>query len=260
MTKETLVPIQEAVIYSRHMHVNLNLPSWVPTDHIGIDIKRVERLLDLGGIEFLHVKGKGDEETTKTVPTVIGSTESGSLFAGKMGASEQVPDYTLHSSSDSSYGHFIRNTHWSTVDLQINTAQVNQSIRHAGENLKDPKPWAKKLDKIIRHGILNAGTKHLLTGFSPFEKIGVLLVTINNGILLPLNLSVQDGLLNSFGKAVTPEKVVMNVTTHLIMWNLIYIAMGRKSRLNFIPGYEIDRAFLLQILARTLPVIKPFEA
>lgn len=197
-----------------------------------------ERLrMDLGLPLGIEIEAIGVD-----IPRVHLLMDMGGISNVRMAAATDVqepPGYSIKRSED--HQHYLsHNIDWCHIQILLNTA--NGNVRKSDS-------WAPRIDTALRGGIRKAGTDHLLHYYRReqiFYALGV-------NILVPAMETVMDK---------------GNVAEFLLGWgslmsmvHLLGIAQhglgknGAGYRLSVLPGLEADRVFLLQILARTAPLV-----
>lgn len=255
MNKENYIPVDQANLDSNRVRVNIPFPGWVETDRIGIDLTRTHKLMDLGGIASVQLRSSEDA-AANSVPMIVGMAPDGSGYAGRAGRKT----YTPESSSDfdlRSQNMFYHNYDWANVDIKLNKKVIEQKINNAKGNLRKAESWAPYMDRALKKGMLESGTRHLLVNLKPSQVFWAVFVNMN-----PAFDAVR--MMVSHFKPSTVETYVFIAAFNVVWFNLMNCTfrsgIGRNGsgyRINLIPGYEIDRAFLFQILARTAPLIAP---
>lgn len=234
---------------------NIPLPSYVPVEQLGVNLLRIEKMMDWGGIERLTVTGKSGE-TSVSVPVAVGMNKDGSLTAGKSSSLIKVEPYKVvgsHDLPDSRY----RNSQWNSCLIILNLSEIVQRINLANKSVRSLPPWADHLDEHVRKAIRRTGTTHMLTGLTRSQKITAL--TANFHKILPVLASMET----------SPTSLVTTKAIGVALFYYLLIIGGGKAaaalgqsdpyRMTLFPGYEIDRAAVFQLLTRALPVIKFIE-
>lgn len=215
------------------------LPSFVDPRSIGINLKRVTLLCRLGGISHLRVEGLTDEETSSFVPTIVGFDTQGSAYAAKTGMKTSVPTYTVDSLSLPGRGLTYLASRWVNGVVKINVDETANRILSEtrwrnGVNSNDA--WSYHLNRILKGGIVDIGTKHLVLGASRLDYL--------------LELFPVLSIANIFFGGGNP----------LVMYALWYFGVnGLTARFNINPegwrqslllhGPQLDRALLLKLIS-----------
>ncbi len=140
------------------------LPSFVDQGLIGINLSRINLLCRLGGIRHLRIEGQTDEETSSFVPTLVGFDTQGNAYAVKTGMKTSVPTYTTDSQSNNLGPLPAR---WVNGVIKINvdeTANRILSETRWSNGVNNSDAWSYYLNSIIKNGIVDIGTKHLILG------------------------------------------------------------------------------------------------
>ena len=266
MNTETLTPLPEIYFRSPRIRVNLPFPSWVETDNVGINIPRTERLMNLGGIRHIRFVGDVDGEHTTAVPVSVGLNTDGSQIAGMGSLRESVKMQTLEQDGAPSHRSSFRNSEWTSATIRINLNEIQRQIHDQNKNLRNAASWTPYLDKSLRWGIRKAGNEHLLTNFTARQKIMLFLINIHNNLLFSCNLSIPDILARDVPTLPNPGIILLCTGFNLFFWALPERMLRGKDdgsgsgyRFSSFPGYEIDRAAVLQVLSRTKRVVAPIR-
>ena len=141
---------------------------------------------------------------------------------------------------------------------------MQRKIEEKRGNLRKADSWTPYLDNVLRSGVRQAGTEHLLTNFTGVQKAFIFLVDIHGTLLTSFNLSIFDIVAGLKPTVPTADMLLFNVSFVFLLWTFIESARrGRESssgsgyRVSIFPGYEIDRAVILQVLSRTNTLIAP---
>lgn len=247
-TEQRLIPINQVYRQTDRVNFNIPFPTWLETDRIGVDLRRTLGLMTLGGIRSLTMtQAKTDEENSVSMPVIVGINTDGSALAGKAKAARK----TLYHSGLSLQREFfpLHNCMWTNLGIRLNTDQIQKEITSASNNLRQPDSWTPYLDRVLRESIRKGGTHHLLKGHTVFRAFFAL---INNSLYL---------------SALRDPKVILGVYFGWFAMGLflelrtkeLSSSAGCRYRATIIPGYEIDRAALLQVLSRTMILVKAIK-
>ena len=222
-----------------------SLPNFVDPRSIGININRISLLCRLGGIRHLRVEGLTDEETSSFVPTLVGFDTQGNAYAAKTGMKTSVPTYTTDSQS---YDLGPLPTRGVNGVIKINvdeTANRILSETRWSNGVNNNDAWSYHLNSIIKNGIVDIGTKHLILGADKrdylLELLPVSSMTINSSSVDGLNLLVLFGIWYFMVNVFSPH-----VTRRPEGW--------RHSLLLY--GPQLDRALLLKLASLKSTLVK----
>lgn len=165
--KTDYVPLAE--LESPKLRFVAPLPSFVDPRSIGINLNRINLLCRLGGISHLRVEGQTSPETSSFVPTIVGFDTQGSAYAAKTGMKTSVPTYTVDSLPDRGRGLALLGSRWVNGVVQINVDETANRILSETRWRNDAKSsdaWSYYLNRILKGGIVDIGTKHLVLGAS----------------------------------------------------------------------------------------------
>ena len=88
-----LVPINQ--VQTEKVRIHLPFPSWIEADLIGVDYKRLRRMMNIGGISHLHIVADTNGQVTRAVPIIVGYGPDGNLLGGMGRAIERAPGVGL---------------------------------------------------------------------------------------------------------------------------------------------------------------------
>ena len=264
MNAETLTPMSEIYFMSSRIRVTLPFPSWVETDKVGVNIPRTERLMNLGGIRHIRFVGDVDGEHTSAVPVSVGLNTDGSQIAGMGSLRESVKMQTLERDGAPDRRASFRNAEWTSATIRVNLNEIQRRIHDQNKNLRNAASWTPYLDKSLRWGIRKAGSEHVLTNFTAPQKIMSFLINIHNNLLMSTNLTIHDILSKHVPTLPNPGYLLFCTAANFALFSMLESVLHGKDdgsgsgyRLSLFPGYEIDRAAVLQVLSRTKRVVAP---
>jgi hypothetical protein len=218
--------------------------------------------MNTGGISFLRISRQSTDKTS-TNPVTVGIAPDGSAYAGSAGAVTKVPIFNINlEPSEMQKSTFLHNSRWTNVGLHLNLEEMQQRITDKKGNLRHAESWSPLLDQAIRSGIRKAGCQHLLKNFSVWEKIFAFTININNGLLDAADISFQHFLSGSNPKLPTVESLISSYVFNFVLWTIIETATngienrsGSGYRISMLPGFEIDRAAVLQVWSRRTKLV-----
>ncbi len=132
MSKESLIPLEEAQT-DRINTRGLVLPPYIK-GKIGIDIDRTVRLMNIGGIGYLHVK-TSDKDVSNT-ETKIENHGKNLITKGSL---------------------------WKAVSLELHEKGIIERTQNTYGTIASPTPWAKTINKELRDTIKKEGIKFSLS-------------------------------------------------------------------------------------------------
>lgn len=266
-----LIPIKEAGnTPPNRVRFNVSLPEWLESERIGIDLRRTQRLMNLGGISHVRVGLLKDPENSVVIPTVVGIAPDGSAYAGKLSAKTKVQYYGCNQ-SDTRGKPLIQNASWVDLDILVDMEAMKNRIGDREQELRAPESWTPHFDRALKEGIRKTGTKHLLKGHTGLTTLTAIYINLFDGVLSSANanyINPIDGLIRGSYTPYkpTPTTLAAAFSTNFIFYNLVGVAYsngkvrdGAGYRVSLFPGYEIDRALALQILGRTSTLVKPMD-
>lgn len=248
---ERYVPLSE--VQTQHIRVVGELPFGL-SEHIGLNTKHVQRLMQLGGTRHLRIEMDHDGERTKVHGVPLSVNPDWSSTLGQIRTS-QVEPYEHHSARNNQYDGSKQST-WINVNTMVNIPETTQRILDNGGNVKDEKLWASHINEAITSSLRSEGTKHLLSVPNPFIRPRDLYFYVFqafNGYIF-----VDNALQHNVEYALTKLLSVLIAQGTLITIFDTPLAgrehRGVGRRFSLFLGLEIDRMIALQIASYTRPV------
>lgn len=263
MEENRLIPIKDVWLASDRIRFDIPFPSWTESERIGIDLKRTLKLMNLGGIRDTRIEEQKNSHTSQASWVFTGVNPDGSTSAGATATIERVPTFGFENTEIDKKAIF-QNAIWTSLRLSLNRKEIEARINLDKKSLKKAESWTPYLDHALRHGIRRSGTNHLLKEHGPFQIAVALYFTIHEVLMDAAKISLWNILFRQFNPHLPSLNEIayelgINFTALWIAGMLLY---GRENkngtgyRFSLLPGYEVDRAILLQLLSRTLPLIK----
>ncbi len=255
MKRQEFIPLDQAPDYpTEHVDWQVDLPPYAPTDQIGLDISRFDRMAKIGGFNRLTVVDYvGDR--TEYVPDVNGVTGSGEATAAARGTLRQADLYkadmqTIGGSRDTDYDHPD-----ATISLNIGEVTDQLGQKTSGGALRSPQAWADALNTAATGGIRSATRDNLFAHAPVTEKL-----------MLPYYLGLA-GYFEVTGDDPSPEAVVVKTAAYLVAGQVVWKPIFDKiagldrpdRRTSIIHGMHADRILAVEVLSRTRRLIKPIE-
>lgn len=247
------MPLRKA--QSEQVRFQVSLPEFIDQGGIGVNLREIHRLCQIGGIRRLVVFGVEDVDTSKATPQILGFNSQGSAYMGKAGSNTIIPPTESYSAINPES--FWRHTQsWRDAVIVVNMDEVSKRITSDekwAEGIRDLKAWSHYLNKGIKDGISKEGVSHLLKlpDKVSLAIFGVAVTTNTAGLwrLEPQSTQFLELLTNYF---------LMGAG-----WNTLDRVFGRKPKLSdqntrytLFWGPEVDRAILLKILTKTSTLVK----
>lgn len=240
--KKDYVPLAE--LESPKLRFVTPLPSFVDPRSIGINLDGVTLFCRLGGISHLRVEGQTSQETSSFVPTIVGFDTQGSAYAAKTGMQTSIPTYTVDSLPDRGSGLTSLGSRWVNGVVKINvdeTANKILSETRWRNSVNSSDAWSYHLNRILKGGIVDIGTKHLVLGASRRDYL--------------MELFPVSSILYSF---LTESNPLVPLATYGI-WYFVINVLHAHSRVNInhegwrqsllLHGPQLDRALLLKLIS-----------
>ncbi|OGE02585.1 hypothetical protein A3G16_03605 [Candidatus Curtissbacteria bacterium RIFCSPLOWO2_12_FULL_41_16] len=254
------IPITEA--QSERVRFQVGLPDFVDQDRIGVNLREIQRLCQIGGIHRLVVLGVEDLDTSKTVPQILGFNSQGSTYMGKAASKADVsPSESFSAPGWEGKSHPQQ---WSDALIAVNMNQVRDRIgndKRWSEGIRSPKAWSHYLNRGIKDGISKEGIAQLLN--------------LRNKV----DLAIFAAFVGAAATDAVPlprwfdphipsvREAIQAYFTWSITWNVIERFMDGKrpflsdgnNRYTAFYGPEVDRAVLLKVLTKTRTLVKQIE-
>lgn len=220
------------------------LPNFVNQHSIGINLNKINLLCRLGGINHIRVEDQIDEEISSFVPTMIGFDIQGNAYAAKAGMRTSTPTYTIDSQSENNE---LFPQSWTNGVIKVNFNETANRI--LGEKkwingVSSPDAWSYQLNKIIKNGIVDIGTKHLILGGNIFDYLVDFMIVSS---IMIRDFSQRENPLVGYGI----WYLWCNIYPYVINRN----PDGWRQSL-LLTGPEIDRAILLKLTSLTSTLVK----
>lgn len=265
-SRERLTPINEVWLRSERIRFNVHFPPWFDEEGIGIDLKRIERLINVGGINHVRVDVQKNKESLASLPIIVGVASDGSAYAGMVSTTKKVPTYEYHRYPEGKIA-FFQNSAWTALQISLNLEEIRRKIEEERGSLKRVESWTPHLDEALRKSVRNAGTNHLLGGHTPFRLLSAVWVNIHDSLMDAADISLYEAISGRFNPHIPRAgELAFEMSLSFAIWTLVGAVTcglergkGRGYRLSLFPGYEIDRAILLQILSRTQRLIETIK-
>ncbi len=248
MSKEGYISLPE--IESQSIRSRLVLPFHLE-EQIGINVKKTERLAQLGGIRSVTIKNDSSGEKSKIVPTVVGMNRDGSAMSGAI-KTEYVPISGLDIKQDRNKDH---NARWADIAIKINTEELQARLLHTDKVVSKPNAWAPDLNNIMHKELRKAGNKQLLQ-MIPMDYFGFLWM-YGWSIYFVTRDNISHPHLPAVATALATRYIINGFLWNTL--NTIHYGMesrGIGSRRTLGIGPELDRAAIFNLSFLGKPLIK----
>ncbi len=264
--------VAEMVDPTGRLDVNITLPSWLKSEEIILNLRRLLRMMNLAGMATLGLRTVNDEEPSQSIPTIVGIDASGGALAGKAGFADPErffsSDKRVRLIEDGVVFHELL---WTDVTGRINIQRLLERVSERGD-VRDIGLLAQSLDKAVRVIIREEGTRHLLFGHSISERLFAIGMQVYGLLSAVSSTRPLDTYLNitiiPYSLALLATDLLTNLNTRRALNKLrnlnplLYKYYQKRRKYSeirhhiFFPGWELDRALVLQIYSRLFPVIK----
>jgi hypothetical protein len=226
--------------------VNLQLPEYAPTEAIGINLERIDRLAHLGGFAL--------GETS--ISTFSGGTTTHGLgVTGRNADGTAIAGAASTRNAERGRGTFEQDSHLGfchgrpSLTVQVNQEEIVQRLSNASK-LRDARAWSAQLDTSIARGLKRASWDHYVGGPHYME-----MFIASAGIMARAALEFGGGI-----DSETPAHVLMTVAIYNMVKGagaaIADKADPREVCYSLIPGVHPDRALAVGALAKLLPLAK----
>lgn len=244
------VPLPEA--NTERLRTTLELPFGVG-ERIGLNVKRIHLLCQLGGFRFLRLSGNWESEVSAVEPQIVGFNSEGGAYAGGA-AVRKVPtyDYDCNQQRRSIY----HQANWSDLRLELNLKEIQQRILEKSGNLRKAESWSGQINEVLKRGLTKAGFRNLVIDLTIYDKF---FVTFGYG----------NDFWSTLRKAMRSSQafdlrylLIQGLGTGLLWCFFSSLVCGPEKpgegrRFSLFFGPELDRAAILAVLARTRPLAVP---
>ncbi len=225
--------------------VGLNLPDFVDTDKIGINLPRIETMCNLSGIEAVAIVGIKGQDTSKEVPVVAGINKDGSAIAGKGVEKTTVPASSHIQAVLPIHRDMGKRT--TGLIIGVNVDELSQNASQSNEGSRDTAVWARSLDSAIKIPLRKAGTENLISHWDEEAKFAYLFA--------PGFMWLIDALTAS---NTNPEMYLAQLVQVSLVWRGLDYIQQRKDphyRHSLFVDPQFDRALALQVKGRTQKLV-----
>lgn len=248
------MPLSELELYSDpKLTWNVNLPEYIPKEEIGINVNKIKLLSHLAGLAHLRIDSRSGEESTEMVsPTSINrhGAATGSLTTTVTKA-RLTSSEVDNSKSKPRYSEY----QWGNGRITINTTELQKrtldlSKRENGPTLRQPDGWVKLLDKTLTGGISENANKQLLGNVTGLSKYWLGVATF-----FTFYPTYHVDLSSIATNALEATIYAQSVETGLAYIFRPHLSV-RERRLSLIPGYQLDRLFVVNAITHTSRLVK----
>ena len=255
MSKEAkFIPLSELSDYSdAQLAWRVNLPEYAPKERIGINIDKIKLLSHIAGLDHLRVDSRSGEESTEMVSPNSVDAQGNATASSTISRTHAQLVNTEVDKPRGTYSEYI----WGDGLITINTSEFNKRALDAarkenGASLRDPEEWAKLLDKSLTTGITKNANEQLLHNITVFSKYWLGLATFDTLFLTNHDFNPSSLLQNALEVTIISQGVQALMLSKLSS----YPHPLRERRLSLIPGYQLDRLFVVHAITRTSKLAK----
>lgn len=231
--------------HTENIHFNLALPDYVAQERIGVNLRKISRLMNVVGIRRFEMEVV--DEANRSTPAIEGFDSQGNAFASI--TAERVPDVTTEKKS------VPGSTFWKLdqqTDLKVRLSLINITERVA--NLRSEQSWAEEIDRAVKEALRKEGRKQLI--FESVKRdLKFAAITLSARLTIlhanTFGLSLQD--LDSVG-GVLSQYIALDIGRGI--WKTTARLFGNHPRFSFFLGPQFDRVALLQTMSRSRKTVK----
>lgn len=232
---------------------NVSLPGLVDQRQIGVNVRGIEKLCRIGGINHLRVVSNNDGNTSQFVPTIVGFSQSGEAMASKTGVRSDVPTFDVDSERQrsASLDFLPHAATWINTTVVLNTAEIANRIKNNQDGgIRSPEAWADHINKAVKKGISSAGVKHLTLGLNKYNAVEVASQYAIIGFIEAQNPSVSSAIFKVF--------LVGGFLNMLAYFRTRGMGRGEEFRMSAFFGPQLDRALVLKLASQRTTLVKGF--
>ena len=238
------------------------LPFSVEED-IGLNVQRLHQTMQVGGIRFLRIDSRSDEETSGVDVQIVGMNSRGGAYAG--GAKEKMVPTCSSNQGNQNHEPMDKGSRWIDVDVHINAAEIKQRILHSGEDVRESESWAGHIDSGLKQALNQRGREHLTGKIDSFNRF-MMAIIYGGDFLRACDASFSDLVVGNFN----PHLPKVNDFAFSVLfsglfwttWSSIehgFEKPGQGRRISLFYGCELDRALLLTGLTRFSTLAKSLD-
>lgn len=230
---------------------NLAVPEYVPAGQVGVNVDLLGRVARLGGIGHVTIGAyAGDRSHYEPEASSIApdGTGTASLKGTQVKAEAVRADIGVDGQANESDSEYW----WSDAVIDVNTTELQGKISDRGD-LRDARLWSRYLNADIKRGLSTVTQQQLLGNVSISSKLYAGMAAFLTVAFSPTYFSARD----------VPEAVLGFSTA--VQFVTSYVSQYEHGphltdrRLSLIPGYQLDRLAVAQVMLRTRRLVKPLK-
>lgn len=186
----SFVPWNE--VESDRLKIAIQIPDFVDTEKIGVNLAEIERLCDLAGIKEIIIKPHKIDQDNPS-PIVIGHTGGGEALGGFVNSSIKTNEMENQPIPLEVKG--LKPRIQSILQIGVDMEALKEFVVGSEEGLRSVKVWADKFDSIMKDSLSSAGRENLLSpnfGLEFLTFIYPAYVVLNTAILLNVTFIKKD--------------------------------------------------------------------
>jgi hypothetical protein len=237
--------------------VSLNLPDYVDSDKIGVNLRGIYRLCRMGGIGAIRIIGSMDGDISTYAPDIVGMNSDGAAEAGKRGLKRKAP--LFHGEPRLVSQKLPSECSWLDTTINVNLREIKcRILDKKNKKLREPGNWTDDLDKALRTGISSEGTRHLIKDVTENQKGRMLGIAIFFASWDYVDIQLS----HASPKIIFPAFIAQLTTLGAaakVLDRFDYRKHNGARKFSLFYGPHFDRAILLKIMSKTNRLIKELK-
>ena len=233
----------------------LNLPEYVPTDGIAINIGVTELVARLGALSSFTVRGY-DGDRSEIMPIIPNVDSRGNAIVSIVTSKQKAESFkaTVEEGNrpSSLYSEYWRDD----ATVEVNVPEITDKVLRTDQDnsLRSAELWSKELNKSLKAGLSRSVNEQILRNVSRRSRQFFFVTAIAEAeVPFQITSSVQID---------APEILAITCFSQMLISILAGLdgASLRERRLSLIPCYQVDRLFIAQSILKTHRLIKPIRS
>lgn len=241
------IPLTEA--QTDRITVRIATPPWIRPEGVGLHVDRLTRIMDVAAIDNITLC-TSDTDAGRADIAIVGSNSHGGAYAGGVSNRNADSEYNFKSQESRKINPLI------PPSLEEASISINmQSIaRKLDGDLESNKRWVSQMDKSVRKGLRQRATRFLMVENTKNDIPALKVSAIFFGAVEGIMGIHEPGLIDLGYLAATSFCVNITIINTAEKGKVI-----SDRRFSLFPGPQVDRAAIIQVLARTQKLLTPIE-
>lgn len=211
---------------------DLNLPMH-EKEKIGVNVRAIEQLCNIGGIRTLYIAGK-TEQSTSDFPHF----EDLEYI--------NIPTYSFKNTEGEHNKTLPHQARWTDTTIELDINEMSSKISQNNT----PKEWAAELNYAIKNGISDSGSQHLIVEGLKAHFSSTTIATLYGSTYGFMHDSPYIGTIGSISVINTVFNIANQVKYRRNK------SEGDEFRWSLFHGPQLDRALILKSMAQTKRLVK----